>query len=311
MRVFVAGATGAVGKQLVPRLTSSGHEVIGMTRSPAHAERIRQMGAKPVVADALAREAVIRAVVGEKPDVIVHQMTALTGFKDLKHFDDGFAVTNRLRTEGTDNLLAGARQAGTSLFIAQSYGGWTFEPGGSALKTESSPFIADPPAKQRRSLEAIKHVEQTLANAQGLVGTVLRYGNFYGPGTGFDRDGDMTVAIRKRQIPIVGNGAGVWSFVHSDDAATAVLSAMQANKAGVFNIADDDPAPVAVWLPELARIIGAPAPRHVPAWIGRLVLGNVGVSMMTKIRGMSNALAKQALDWRPTYSSWREGFKAR
>ena len=310
MKVFVAGATGAVGKQLVPRLISSGHKVIGMTRSAEHVGLIRQMGAEPVLADALDRDATIRAVVGAKPDVVVHQLTALAGLKNLKNFDDGFAVTNRLRTEGTDNLLSGAHEAGTSLFLAQSYGGWTFAPDGPPLKTESSPFITNPPVKQRRSLEAIEHVEQTVANAQGLVGTVLRYGNFYGPGTGFARDGDLTIAIRKRQLPVIGSGAGVWSFIHSSDAATAVLAAMQARKPGVFNIADDEPAPVAVWLPELARIIGAGAPRHFPTWLGRLIIGDVGVAMMTKVAGMSNAKAKRELGWPLTYPSWRDGFRA-
>lgn len=328
MKVFVAGATGAIGRRLVPRLISGGHTVSGMTRSTEHVGVVRDMGAKPIVADALDRAGIIQALVAEKPDVVVHQLTALAGFKDLKNFDAGFAVTNRLRTEGTDNLLAGAREAGASLFIAQSYGGWTYASegqartyasdgqaqtyagDGQALATESTPFVSNPPAKQRRSLDAIRHLEQAVTGAQGLVGVAFRYGNFYGPGTGFDRDGDLVIAARKRQFPIVGSGAGVWAFVHADDAATAVLSAMQTRKVGIFNIVDDEPAPVAVWLPELARIIGAPAPWHVPTWLGRLVVGDVGVSMMTRIPGVSNAKAKRELGWRPTYSSWRDGFRA-
>jgi 2-alkyl-3-oxoalkanoate reductase len=310
MRVFVAGATGAVGRRLVPRLVSAGYDVVGMTRSSEHESLIRSLGATPVVADALDRASVLRVVSGAKPDVVVHQLTALARMKNLKNFDTEFAVTNRLRTEGTDNLVAAARTAGAGTFIAQSYAGWTYEPDGQGPKTESSPFVVNPPAKQRQSLEAIRHLERSVTDASGCIGVVLRYANFYGPGTGFGPDGDIVKAVRKRQLPIVGNGAGVWSFIHIDDAATAVIAAMRAKKAGIYNIADDEPAAVAVWLPELARTLGAPAPPRVPAWLGRLFVGDVGVSMMTRIAGVANGKARQELGWQPIYASWREGFRA-
>jgi 2-alkyl-3-oxoalkanoate reductase len=309
MKVFVAGASGAVGARLVPLLVASGYEVVAMGRSPVKADWLRSVGAEPVVADGLDRDAVVRAVRRAAPQVVVHHMTALTGVKSFKRFDDDFALTNRLRTQGTDNLLEAARASGVSRFIAQSYGNWNYARTGTTIKREEDALDPDPPANQRRSLEAIRHLEAAVLGADGIEGIALRCGNFYGPGTGFALDGDLVELVRKRRLPIVGDGGGVWSFAHMDDVATATIAAIGNGAPGVYNIVDDDPAPVAVWLPELAHALGAGPPRRVPVWVGRLVTGEVGVSMMTQIRGASNAKAKRELGWKPRWSSWREGFR--
>jgi nucleoside-diphosphate-sugar epimerase len=306
MKVFVAGATGAVGKRLVPMLVARGYDVVGMTTSAAKVAALQGMGAKGVVADGLDRDAVLAAVKAAAPDVIVHQMTGLTGSTSLKQFDKSFALTNRLRTEGTDNLLMAAELAGVRRFIAQSYGSWNYARTGTGLKSEVDPLDTDPPANQRESLAAIRHLEDAVVGAGGIA---LRYASFYGPGTGLALDGDIAELVRKRRLPIVGDGAGVWSFIHMDDAATATIAAIERGNPGIYNIVDDDPAPVSVWLPELARILGGKPPRRVPVWLGRLAVGEVGVSMMTKIRGTSNAKAKRELGWRPHYASWRDGFR--
>jgi 2-alkyl-3-oxoalkanoate reductase len=308
MKVFVAGASGALGQRLVPLLAANGHAVTAMTRSPEKAGLLRALGAEPVVADGLDEHAVVRAVVASGPDVVIHQMTGLAGVKSLRHFDREFELTNRLRTEGTDHLLAAARRAGARCFIAQSFGNWNYERTGSAAKTENDPFDADPPAAQRQSLAAIRHLERTVVNATELTGIALRYANFYGPGTGYAADGDVAGLLRKRAFPVIGDGAGVWSFIHVDDAAAATLAAMERGLRGAYNVADDDPAPVAEWLPELARRLGAPTPRNVPVWLGRMAAGEVGVSLMTRIRGASNAKARRELRWAPVHASWREGF---
>jgi nucleoside-diphosphate-sugar epimerase len=308
MKVFVAGATGALGKRLVPLLASNGHDVTAMTRSPAKARLVRALDAKPVVADGLDQHAVARAVTASEPDVVINQMTGLAGVNNLRNFDGEFALTNRLRTEGTDHLLAAARQAGARCFIAQSFGNWNYERTGSAPKTEDDPFDPDPPAAQRQSLAAIRHLERAVVNATELTGIALRYANFYGPGSGFAEDGDIAGLLRKRAFPVIGDGAGVWSFIHLDDAAAATMAAMDRGLRGAYNVADDDPAPVAEWLPELARRLGAPAPRRVPVWLGRMAAGEVGVSLMTRIRGASNAKARRELRWAPVHASWREGF---
>jgi nucleoside-diphosphate-sugar epimerase len=310
MKVFVAGATGAVGKRLVPLLVSQGHEVVGMTRSARKADSVRRMGAEPTVADGLDASAVRQAVERAEPEAVIHQMTALSGAKSFRRFDREFAGSNKLRIQGTDHLLAAARAVGAKRFIAQSYGNWNYERTGTERKTEEDPFDPDPPANQRGTLEAIRYVEDTVTRADYLDGIALRYGNFYGPGTGFAKDGDLVEAVRKRRLPIVGDGAGVWSFIHVDDIASATAAALERGARGVYNVVDDEPAPVSEWLPELARAIGAKPPRHVPVWIGRLATGEVGVSMMTRIRGASNAKAKRELGWAPSYASWRQGFRS-
>ncbi|HEX8744505.1 MAG TPA: NAD(P)-dependent oxidoreductase [Thermoleophilaceae bacterium] len=309
MKVFVAGATGAVGKRLVPLLVARGHSVVGMTRSPEKADALRALGAEPAVADGLDRNAVIEQVTRARPDVLVHQLTALADLKSFRRFDRDFALTNRLRTEGTDYLLEAALAAGARRFVAQSYGNWNYERSGDGLKTEEDPLDPSPPPNQAESLAAIRYLEQAVTEAAEIDGLALRYGNFYGPGTGLALDGDLVALVRKRRLPIVGDGAGVWSFAHVDDVATATIAALERGAPGTYNVADDEPAPVAEWLPELARVVGAKPPRRVPVWLGRLAAGEVGVSMMTRIRGASNAKVKRELAWQPRYASWREGFR--
>jgi nucleoside-diphosphate-sugar epimerase len=308
-KVFVAGANGAVGKPLVAQLVAHGYDVVAMTRSPKTSEALRALGAEPVVADALDRAALIEAVTRAEPEVVIHELTALTQAKDYKHFDDEFAMTNRLRTEGTDNLLAAAQAAGARRFIIQSYGNWNYARSGATAKTEDDPLDPTPPANQMKSIEAIRYLEEAVLGADGIEGVALRYANLYGPGTGFAADGDIAASVRKRMLPIIGNGAGVWSFIHVDDAASATVAAIQPDARGIYNIADDEPAPVSVWLPDLARALGAKPPFHLPVWLGRLIVGDVGVSMMTQIRGASNVKAKRELGWTPSYASWREGFR--
>jgi 2-alkyl-3-oxoalkanoate reductase len=306
---LLVGPVCVVSKRLVPLLVKSGYEVVATTRSADRVGWLRGVGDEPVVIDGLHDDAVKEAVLRSEPEVVIHQMSGLSGAKDFKRFDAEFAATNRLRTQGTDHLLAGAKAAGVARFIAQSFGNWNYERTGSGPKTEQDPLDPDPPANQRRSLEAIRYLEAAVMGVEGLEGIALRYGNFHGPGTGFALDGDLVALVRKRQLPIVGNGAGVWSFTHLDDVATATIAAIERGEPGIYNIADDEPAPVAVWLPELARAVGAKPPRHVPVWVGRLAVGEVGVSMMTQIRGASNAKAKCELGWAPRYASWREGFR--
>jgi nucleoside-diphosphate-sugar epimerase len=309
MKVFVAGGSGAVGRRLVPRLVAESYQVVAMTRDAGKARWLSEVGAHPVIADALDRAAVRAAVAGFEPDVVIHQLTALSGMRNYKQFDQEFALTNRLRTEGTDHLLEGARVAGVRRFIAQSYGNWNYARAGTGLKTEQDPFDPTPPANQKQTLAAIRYLESAVAGAEGIEGIALRYGNFYGPGTGLAADGDVVAQIRKRRLPIVGGGSGVWSFVHTDDAAAAAIAAIGHGAPGVYNVVDDEPLPVSVWLPLLAEAVGAKPPLRVPAWLGRLAAGEVGVSMMTQIRGTSNAKAKAELGWAPQYRTCREGFR--
>jgi nucleoside-diphosphate-sugar epimerase len=308
MKVFVAGGSGAMGRRLVPQLVAAGYEVTAMTRDARRASWLRQAGAQPVIADALDRPAVAAALRRSGPEVVIHQLTALTGVTSLRNFDREFALTNRLRTEGTDYLLDGARVAGARRIVAQSYGNWNYERTGSTAKTEQDPFDPEPPANQVRSLQAIRYLEDAVVNAGGIEGIALRYGNFYGPGTGIDSGGEIVRQVRKRLLPIIGDGAGIWSFVHMDDAAAAAIAAIEQGRPGVYNVADDGPAPVAQWLPDLAAAVGAQPPRHIPVWLARLVAGEVGVSMMTRIRGTSNARAKAELGWAPRYRTCHDGF---
>ena len=308
MRIFVAGAGGALGAHLVPMLIESGHDVVAMTRSPAKSDALRALGAEPAVADGLDRDAVMQAVLRAEPEVVIHQMTALAEIKSMKRFDDEFALTNRLRTEGTDHLLEAARAAGVRRLIVQSYGNWNYERTGTGLKSEEDPLDPDPPANQRASIAAIRHLESAVLEAGDLEAVALRYGNFYGPGNTIGRGGEIVELVAKRKMPIVGDGAGLWSFIHIADAASATMAAIDRGGPGIYNVADDEPAPVAEWLPELAKAVGAKPPRHVPVWLGRIAIGEVGVSMMTRIRGASNAKARRELGWESRYRSWREGF---
>ena len=306
MRVFVAGGSGAMGRRLVPQLIGAGHEVVALTRSERNGDWLRGIGATAAVGDALEKKSVVEAIKRAEPDAVIHQLTGLTGAKSFKRFDKEFALTNRLRTEGTDYLIEGARNAGVRRFVAQSYGNWNYARTGSALKTEQDEFDPQPPAYQAKSLAAIRYLEAAVLDTGGIA---LRYGNFYGPGTGLAEDGEVAALVRKRRLPVIGAGTGVWSFVHVDDAATATLAAIDRSASGAYNVADDEPVAVADWLPELARALDAPPPRHVPVWLGRLAAGAVGVSMMTRIRGASNAKAKRELGWRPRYATYREGFR--
>jgi nucleoside-diphosphate-sugar epimerase len=307
MRIFLAGATGAIGTPLVPLLVGAGHDVTATTRSPRKADALRAAGAEPVVLDALDRDAVVAAVTAARPDAIVHELTALADMDDLRNVDRAFAVTNRLRTEGTDHLLAGARAAGGSArFIAQSFAGWPYARTGGPVKTEDDPLDPTPVPAMRETHAAIRRLE---ANVTEVGGVALRYGALYGPGSGMAPGGDQIELVRKRRFPIVGDGGGVWSFVHTHDAAAATLSAVERGAHGVYNIVDDDPAPAREWLPALAAAAGAKPPRRVPRWLGRLAAGEAVVTIMTEIRGASNAKAKRELGWTPAHPSWRQGFR--
>jgi nucleoside-diphosphate-sugar epimerase len=309
MRVFVAGATGAIGKQLVPRLVDAGHDVYGMTRSESKQAMLEELGAVPVVADALVAEQVAEAVGRAKPDVIIHELTAI-GSLDTRHFDRDFAQTNRLRTEGTDHLLSAGQAVGVRRFVAQSYGAWPYERTGGPIKTEEDALDPAPAREMRETLAAIRYLEKAVLGAVWTEGIVLRYGAFYGPGTSMEAGQQMPEMIRKRKFPLVGDGGGVWSFIHIEDAADATVAAVERGKRGVYNIVDDDPAPVAEWLPSLAQELGAKKPIRVPRFIGQLFAGEAGVVMMTEARGASNAKAKRELGWSPAHPSWRQRLAA-
>lgn len=307
MRVFVTGATGALGRHLVPALIAAGHETTATTRSPGKTAGLRAAGAEPVVLDGLDRDAVIDAVRAAAPDVIVHQMTALSGgTRGFRNFDRMFAATNELRTRGTDNLLAAADRAGTRRVVAQSYAGPgpDAHPGG-GLKTDDDPLGWRPLRTASRGPAAIAYVDETVP-AKAAEGIVLRYGGFYGPGA----SEAMLGAVRKRMVPLIGGGMGVWSFVEVTDAAAATVAAVERGAPGLYNIVDDDPAPVAQWLPYLAGLIGAKPPLRIPAWLGRLLAGDLIAGQMTDSRGYSNEKAKKELGWELRYPSWRNGFRA-
>ncbi len=308
MKIFIAGGSGVLGKRLVTQLVNGGHEVVAMTRSPGKAAALQELGAQAAVADAFDRQAVIKAVARAAPEAVIHQMTALTGVTNLRKFDREFALTNRLRTEGTDALLEAAQAAEARRFIAQSFGGWNYARAGAVAKSEEDSLDPSPPAAQRQSLSAIRHLESAVLGAGEIEGVVLRYAGFYGPGTSAAYDGEMTELVRKRRLPIIGAGTGIWSFLHIDDAAAATVAAVDRGDPGVYNVADDEPAPVSDWLPALAAAVGAKPPRRIPLWVGRLLAGEVVVSMMTQIRGISNAKAKRELGWSPRYPSYRVGF---
>ena len=302
MRVFLTGASGAIGSRLVPQLVERGHDVIATSRSLRHAERVRALGAEPLQLDLLDPDAVMQAVVARNPDAIVHEATALACLRDFKHFDRSFAQTNRLRTEGTDALLAAAREAGVSRFLAQSYASARYVRTGGMVKTEDDPLDPNPVPAVRESFAAMRHLEEAVTAAGGIA---LRYGTFYGAAN----DG-LIEPVRKRMFPIVADGAGVWSWVHLDDAAAATVLALEHDGPAIYNIVDDDPAPVREWLPALAQALGAKPPRRVPRWLARLVAGDAVVVMGTESRGASNARAKRELGWAPRHRSWREGFAA-
>lgn len=317
MRVFVAGATGVLGRAIIPGLVARGDEVVGMTRSVAKQELVRSLGARPVVADALDAEAVAQAVAAAEPEVIVHELTALSvpmGFKDARRPDRAEAVlmTNRLRTEGTDHLLSAGHAVGARRFVAQSFGAYRWAATGGPVLTEADPIDLDSPAQPRSVLEALMHLEHAVTSVEWGEGLVLRYGALYGPGTSLslDPNAQVTGPVRKRQFPIIGDGAASFSYLHVDDAATATIAAIDHGDAGIYNIVDDEPAAVREWLPVLASTLGAKPPRRIPRSLGRLAAGPTTTAMMSDVhvKGASNAKAKRELGWQPKYSSWRQGF---
>jgi 2-alkyl-3-oxoalkanoate reductase len=301
MRVMVVGASGAIGTRLLPQLTGRGHEVIGTFSSPQNAERVRALGAQPVALDLLDPDAVRRAVLEAEPEAIIHQATALAKMRFSRSLDRSFAPTNRLRTEGTDALLAAARQAGVRRFVAQSFAPYRYIREGGMVKTEDDPLDPEPPAMMRQTTAAMNHLDQAVTGAGGIA---LRYGGFYGA------PDMMTKAIRKRQYPMVGTGSGFMPFIHLDDAAAATVLALDHQGPAIYNIVDDEPAPMCEWLPALAEALGAKPPRRVPSWLAGLIAGQGMVTMAAESRGASNAKAKKELDWTPRYPSWREGFTA-
>jgi 2-alkyl-3-oxoalkanoate reductase len=303
MRVLVVGATGAIGRQLVPQLIAAGHQVTATTRSPAKTDGLRAAGARPVVLDGLDGVAVGETVAQAEPEVIVHEMTAIPPQLNLRKFDQVFAATNKLRTTGLDHLLAAAAAQGVRRLIAQSYAGWPNARTGGPVKTEDDPLDEHPPAQMRASMDAIRYLERAVTSAP-LEGVALRYGSLYGPVSS-----DMFIRmLKRRQVPMIGSGAGIWSFLHVTDAAAATVAAVQAGPAGIYNVVDDEPAPVAEWLPVVAKAVGAKPPLRLPAWVGRLAAGEAGLSMMTQVRGSSNAKAKRELGWQPVWPTWRDGF---
>ncbi|TDD06111.1 NAD(P)-dependent oxidoreductase [Nonomuraea deserti] len=299
MRIFVAGGTGVLGRRLVPQLVARGHQVTATTTNADKLGLLERLGADGVVMDGLDAVSVGEAVAMARPDTMVHQMTAISGHPDIKHFDRWFATTNRLRLEGTDHLLTAAEAVGVSHVVAQSYGAWNGIRTGGWVKTEEDPLD---PTSTGQGARAIRHLEEVVVRAGGAV---LRYGAFYGPGA----TDDQVELVRRRQYPIIGDGGGHSSWVHLDDAATATVLAVEHQARGVFNIVDDEPAPAAEWLPHLAACAGAKPPMRIPVWLARLLAGKTAVTMMTEGRGFSNAKAKRELGWRLRHPSWRQGFK--
>jgi nucleoside-diphosphate-sugar epimerase len=315
MKVFLAGATGVLGRALVPQLVARGHEVVGMTRSASKQDLVRSLGARPVVADALDPDAVAQAVASAEPEVIVHELTALSGpmtIRDARHPErfSGAIMTNRLRTEATDHLLAAGRAMGAGRFVAQSFGAFRWARTGGPVLTEADPLDPYPPAALGAAQEGYLYLEQAVTRIDWGDGLVLRYGGFYGPGTSVSLAADAVFAapIRKRQFPIVGDGGGVWSHIHIEDAAAATAVAVERGQPGIYNIVDDEPARVRDWLPVLANALDAKPPRRIPRWLGRLAAGETATLMMTDVRGASNEKAKRELGWKPRYASWRQGF---
>ena len=301
MRVLVVGASGAIGTRLVPQLRDRGHEVIGTFRSPGKAAGLRALGAEPIMLDVLDARATSEAVAAVRPDAIIHQATALADMRFSRNLDRAFARTNMLRTEGTDALLAAAREAGVRRFIGQSFAPYRYVREGGMIKSEDDPLDQQPPAGMRQTTAAMNHLDQAVTDAGGIA---LRYGGFYGA------PDVMTTAVRKRQYPLVGDGGGVTPFIHLEDAAAATVLALDHDGPAIYNIVDDEPAPMRDWLPALASALGAKPPRHVPTWLARLIAGDGMVTMAAQSRGASNARAKRELGWTLRYPSWRQGFEA-
>jgi nucleoside-diphosphate-sugar epimerase len=308
MKVFVAGSTGAIGKTLVPLLIEKGHEVVALVRTAQKARTVEALGAKGVIADVLNKEQLTAAIQRSEPEVVIHQLTALAGVGNFKKFDEEFALTNRLRTEVMDTMLEAAQVVRARRFIAQSFCGWPFAREGGPIKSEKDPLDPNPPPQFRKILAVIRYLEDGVRKMAELEAFALRYGMLYGPGTGIAKDGSIVDLLRKRKLPIVGDGAGIWSFIHVQDVAQVTLEALSRGRPGIYNVVDDEPTPVSIWLPFLADVLGAKPPRRLPVWLGRLAIGDGGVSMMTQIRGGSNTKAKREFGWHPNFPTWRRGF---
>jgi nucleoside-diphosphate-sugar epimerase len=305
VRVFLAGATGVIGRRLVPRLRAAGHDVVGLTRKEHAAGALREAGAEPVVGDALDPDTVREAVAAARPDAIVNELTDIPEAIDPRKADEQFAGNDRLRREGTKNLVEAAKAAGTGRIVSQSIA-FAYKPDGPPVKSEDDPLATNAAGSWRRSVQALSELERLTVEAGGLA---LRYGYFYGPGSAYAPDGHLAGLVKKRRYPIVGKGSGVTSFVHVDDAADATVHALERGSPGPYNVVDDEPARVDEWLPVYAEALGAPAPRHVPKFVARLAAGPMAVRIMTEQRGASNERAKSELGWSPRFASWRTGFK--
>jgi 2-alkyl-3-oxoalkanoate reductase len=308
LRILLVGGSGAVGRRLVPALLAAGHDVLATAMSDRGLATLREMGARSAELDVLRQEGVRRLISGERPDAIIHQATSLPHSFDFRRFDEVFATTNRLRRDGLANLLAAAVEFGVRRVVAQSYTGWTNPRTGGPVKTEADPLDPEPLAAFRPSLRTIAELERSVTSTPGVTGVALRFGALYGPGTGFDRDGDIVKAVRRRRLPLVGAAEGFWSFLHVDDAASATVAALEAEQSIVLNAVDDEPAPVRLWLPYLAAVLRAKPPLRIPVFVARIFIGAPGVMMMTSIRGASNARIKALLGWHPRLASWRQGF---
>lgn len=309
MRVFVAGATGAIGRPLVRQLVEAGHEVTGTTRSPERAARLEEQGATAAIVDAFDRERVMEAVAAAQPEVVVHQLTDLPEAIDLRKLDESYRGNDRIRREATPHLIDAARAAGARRIVAQSIA-FLYAPEGGAVKDEDDPAWVAAPAPLDRGIGTVVGVERAVTEAEGIEGVVLRYGFFYGPGTYYAADGSTATEVRKRRYPLVGSGSGVFSYIHVEDAASATIAALDRGAPGIYNVVDDEPAPMRDWLPVYADALGAKAPRRFPAFLARVIAGRFATAMALDLRGASNAKAKRELGWTPRYASWREGFAA-
>lgn len=307
MRIFLAGATGAIGRPLLRRLVEAGHEVSAMTRVAERGEALRAAGARAVVCDVFDPDGLRRAAQEARPEAVVHQLTAIPTRIDPRRVAQDIEPTNRLRTEGTRNLAAAAVAAGARRFLAQSVA-FAYAPDGSALRSESDPLFLEAPPRFQAMVRAVAELEQTTLGTAELEGIVLRYGFFYGPGTVYARDGSFAEDVRRRRVPILGGGDGVFSFIHVEDAAAATVAALEGGAPGVYNVVDDEPAPVRNWLPYYAGLLGAKRPLRVPAWVGRVAAGPYAVYLMSQLPGASGEKVRRALGWSPRVPSWREGF---
>lgn len=308
MKIFIVGGTGVVGKNLIPLILESGHEVVALTRSAEKAIELEKQGVKIKIADPLDSNQLISVIEEAKPEIIIHQLTALKQAVNFKKLDEEFVMTNRFRTEVTDTILTGARLVGAKRVIVQSFCGWPYAPTGGPIKTEEDPLDINPPASFRKTLASIKYLEDAVRKTNDIQVLALRYGLFYGPGTRIAKSSFIVEQIRQRKMPIVGNGRGIWSFIHIKDVAQATLFAISKGEPGIYNVVDNEPAPVSTWLPFLSEIVGAKSPKNIPAWIAKFAIGEGGVFMMTKIRGGSNEKIKREFGWQPIFPSWRQGF---